>query len=78
MRDDPNPERTKMDEKWCDTVARSVVDELLVAKLIASNQADWARRIVSQDIFIQLVSGVRAECRPGGASSRMEVNILVC
>ena len=52
MRDDPNPERTKMDDKWCNFVAESVVDELLVAKLIPPEQADWARRIVSQDVFI--------------------------
>ena len=59
MNDDPNPERTKLDDKWCETVAGSVVDELLVANLIQPQQADWARRIVSQDIFIKLVSGVR-------------------
>jgi hypothetical protein len=59
MPDDPNPERTKLDDKWCEMVAGSVVDELLVANLISAGQADWARRIVSQDIFVKLVSGVR-------------------
>jgi hypothetical protein len=59
MIDDPNPERTKADDRWCNCIAESIVDELLVAKLIPAEQADWARRIVSQEMFINLVSGVR-------------------
>ena len=59
MNNDPNPDRTKADDRWCNFVAESVVDELLVAKLIPADQADWAQRIVSQDIFIKLISGVR-------------------
>jgi hypothetical protein len=49
------------DLEWCERAGASAVDELLVAKLITSEQADWARKIVSQDLYIQLVSGIRPQ-----------------
>jgi hypothetical protein len=51
--------RNAEDLRWSDMVAASVVDELLVAKLIREDQAEWAREIVAQDIHIKLVSGSR-------------------
>jgi hypothetical protein len=52
-------ERNEADLRWCDHVSASVVDELLIAKLITADQATWVREIVAQDIHIQLVSGLR-------------------
>jgi hypothetical protein len=47
------------DIRWSKQVSASIVDELLVAKLITEDQAERARQIVAQDIHIQLVSGFR-------------------
>jgi hypothetical protein len=52
-------ERDKADEVWSSRVAASIVDELLVAKLVTEDQADWTRKIVAQDIWIKLISGFR-------------------
>jgi hypothetical protein len=52
-------ERNEADLYWCDQIAISVVDELLVAKLIPEEKLNWAREIVAQDIHIKLVSGFR-------------------
>jgi hypothetical protein len=52
-------ERNRADIRWAEKVGASIVDELLVAKLIAEDQAEWARQIVTQDIHIKLVSGFR-------------------
>ena len=38
-------ERNEADLRWCAIVGASVVDELLVAKLITDDQAEWARQI---------------------------------
>jgi hypothetical protein len=43
---------------WSDKAAALSVDELLVAKLIHADQADFARRIVAQQLHILLISGV--------------------
>jgi hypothetical protein len=43
---------------WSKQAAALSVDELLVAKLIQSDQADFARRIVEQQLHVLLVSGV--------------------
>lgn len=43
---------------WSDKAAALSVDELLVAKLIHADQADFARQIVAQQLHILLVSGV--------------------
>ena len=51
--------RNAEDIRWSQMVAASVVDELLVAKLLTEDGAEWARQIVAQDIHIQLVSGRR-------------------
>jgi hypothetical protein len=51
--------RNAADIRWSEEVGASIVDELLVAKLITEDQAEWARQIVSQDIHIKLVSGFR-------------------
>jgi hypothetical protein len=52
-------ERDEADDCWSNRVADSIVDELLVAKLITGDQAAWAQKIIAQDIFIKLVSGFR-------------------
>jgi hypothetical protein len=52
-------EQNKADIRWSEFVAASIVDGLLVAKLIHEGQAEWARQIVAQDIHIKLVSGMR-------------------
>lgn len=49
------------DLEWSKFVGESVVAELLVAKLIAPDQAKWATEIVIQDIHIKLISGLRPE-----------------
>jgi hypothetical protein len=36
-------ERNAADLRWCDFAAASAVDELLVAKLLSPEQAQWAR-----------------------------------
>ena len=41
-------ERNAKDLAWSDKVGALAVDELLVAKLITDDQAEWARAIVSQ------------------------------
>jgi hypothetical protein len=51
--------RNELDLLWSENVGASIVDELLVAKLIREDQAEWARRIVAQDIHIKLISGYR-------------------
>jgi hypothetical protein len=51
--------RNAEDIRWSEQIAASIVDELLVAKLIREDRAEWAREIVAQDIHIQLVSGFR-------------------
>ena len=51
--------RNAADINWSKEVGASIVDELLVAKLIREDQAEWAREIVAQDIHIKLVSGFR-------------------
>ena len=51
--------RNELDLLWSENVGASIVDELLVAKLIREDQAEWARQIVAQDIHIKLVSGYR-------------------
>jgi hypothetical protein len=43
---------------WSDKAAALCVDELLVAKLIHADEADFARRVVAQQLHILLVSGV--------------------
>jgi hypothetical protein len=45
--------RNELDLLWSFNVGASIVDELLVAKLIREDQAEWARQIVSQDIHIK-------------------------
>ncbi len=52
-------EQNKADIRWSEVVADSIVVELLVAKLIDDTQAEWARKIIAQDIHIKLVSGFR-------------------
>jgi len=37
--------RNAEDFRWSEQIAASIVDELLVAKLIAEDQAEWARQI---------------------------------
>jgi len=51
--------RNAADIRWSEQISASIVDELLVAKLITEDQAEWARQIIAQDILIKLVSGFR-------------------
>jgi hypothetical protein len=51
--------RNAADIRWSEQISASIVDELLVAKLITEDQAEWARQIIAQDIHIKLVSGFR-------------------
>jgi hypothetical protein len=53
--------RSKKDLAWSDFAAALCVDELLVAKLIQPEQADFARRIVAQQLYVMLVSDKRPE-----------------
>jgi hypothetical protein len=52
-------ERNAADIRWSEQISASIVDELLVAKLITEDQAEWVRRIIAQDIHINLISGFR-------------------
>jgi hypothetical protein len=52
-------ERDMADDVWSIRVAESIVDELLGAKVITEDQAEWTRKIVAQDIWIRLISGFR-------------------
>jgi hypothetical protein len=51
--------RNAADIRWSEQVSASIVDELLIAKLLTEDQAAWARQIIAQDIHIKLVSGFR-------------------
>ena len=51
--------RNAADIRWSEQISASIVDELLVAKLITEDQAEWARQIIAQDIHIKLASGFR-------------------
>lgn len=61
-------ELNEIDLRWCDFVAASIVDELLVARLFAEDQAEWARKIVAQDVHIKLLMGIR----PANASTKFK------
>jgi hypothetical protein len=39
--------RNAADIRWSEQVGASIVDELLVAKLITEDQAEWARQIIA-------------------------------
>jgi hypothetical protein len=51
--------RNAADIRWSGQVSASIIDKLLVAKLITEDQAESARQIIAQDIHIKLVSGFR-------------------
>jgi hypothetical protein len=54
------PSHHRPDEQWSELAASLAVDELIAGKLITSDQADFARRIVAQQLHILLISN----CRP--------------
>lgn len=56
----------KAAEDWSEKAAASAVDELIVAGILVEPEknADWARRIVAQDLFIGWVSGGRLQPPP--------------
>jgi hypothetical protein len=54
------PAHHRPDEQWSEVTASLAVDELIAGKLITSDQADFARRIVAQQLQILLISN----CRP--------------
>jgi hypothetical protein len=43
--------------KWCERAAASSVNELLVGKVIRQDQADFAHKIIAQDLHIMLLGG---------------------
>jgi hypothetical protein len=47
------------DLEWSRLVANAVVNELLAANVIAVDQADSTTEIVSQQIHLNLMSGIR-------------------
>lgn len=53
-------EKFKAAEAWSENVGASAVDELIVAGLLVEPEknAEWARRIVSQDLFIGWTGGL--------------------
>ena len=51
--------RSAADLAWSDFAAACSVDELLVAEILSPADADFARRIVAQQLHILLVSGKR-------------------
>jgi hypothetical protein len=53
------PLRPKPDLEWSDLVAGFAAEELIAGQLITRQQADFAQRIIAQQIHIFLVSGVR-------------------
>ena len=59
-------EREKAAEAWSEDAAASVVEELIVAGLLIDPEknVDWARRIISQDLFIGWISGGRLHPPP--------------
>jgi hypothetical protein len=48
------------DEDWTELAAEYVVEELIAGKVVAPEQAEFAHRIVAQQLFVLLVSN----CRP--------------
>jgi hypothetical protein len=53
------PLRLKPDLEWSDLVAGFAAEELIAGRLITREQADFAQRIIAQQIHIFLVSGSR-------------------
>ena len=53
------PMHNYSDQEWATLAASCVVTELLDGKVIKLEQADFARRIVSQELYVLLVSNVR-------------------
>lgn len=53
------PLRLAPDLEWSDMVAGYAVEELIAGQLITREQADFAQRIIAQQIHIFLVSGSR-------------------
>jgi hypothetical protein len=48
------------DENWSELAAAYAVDELIAGKVVAPEQAEFARQIVAQQLSVMLVSN----CRP--------------
>lgn len=42
---------------WSERAAASAVDELLLGKVIRPDQADFARKIIAQDLHLALLGG---------------------
>ncbi|WP_156927925.1 hypothetical protein [Bradyrhizobium sp. Tv2a-2] len=53
------PLRLKPDLEWSDLVAGHAAEELIAGRLIAPERADFAQRIIAQQIHIFLISGLR-------------------
>jgi hypothetical protein len=43
---------------WCERAASSSVDELLIGKVIQPDQAEFARKIIAQDLHLMLLGGL--------------------
>ncbi len=59
LSDEERQKRDKADDEWSQFCGRLAVEELLIAKIIAPETAEWAREIIAQQIFVLLVSDVR-------------------
>jgi hypothetical protein len=58
---DPSNPRNDADLRWSDTVAGFAAEELIAGSLITREQADFAQRIIAQQLHVFLVSGYRPE-----------------
>ncbi len=54
------PEHHQPDKEWAELAASLSVDELIAGNVVTAAQADFACRIVAQQIYILLISN----CRP--------------
>ena len=66
-----------VDLDWSALVAESIVDELIIGKVMKASDRQFAEQIIAQDIHIKLVSGLRPDTsnrryQPGGAGFKPE------
>jgi hypothetical protein len=54
------PHHSMSDEDWTELAAANAVDELIAGKIVEPEKAEFALRIVAQQLFVLLVSN----CRP--------------
>ncbi len=57
------------DETWSEVAAASAAEELVAGKLIRVDQADFAQRIIAQQLHILLISNYRPASDPDWITS---------